>query len=88
MTLSEIKIGDRCVHKSNPLLTGPVVGVDSSGPVRPAGPCVWLDHIGRHHGPWLRIGEAELADYEVFRQTLEPAGHVSSTDLDQAGVRK
>jgi hypothetical protein len=72
MNIPDIHIGDRLVHRTNPLLSGPVAGVDLSGPVRPAGPCVWIDHIGRQHGPWLRVGEAELAEYDVHPKAPEP----------------
>lgn len=71
MNISDIHVGDHLVHRTNPLLSGPVVGVDLSGPVRPAGPCVWVDHIGRQHRPWLRVGETELAEYGVHPKDLE-----------------
>lgn len=65
--IPDIRIGDRLVHHSNPLLSGFVVGVDPVGPVRPAGPCVWIDHLGRKHGQWLLVNDANLSDYTVHQ---------------------
>ena len=64
--IETIQIGDRLVHKSNALLSGTVCGRDEHGPIRPSGPCVWLDHHGRQRGFWLRVGEAELVNYRVI----------------------
>ena len=62
--IGDIRIGDRLVHKSNPLLSGFVRGIDFVGPQNKPGPCVWLDCPGRDGTPWRRVGEAELAEYQ------------------------
>jgi hypothetical protein len=72
MSIIEIQIGDRLVHRSNPLLSGYVCGVDRSGPVRPSGPCVWIDHHGRARGFWRLVNDANLADYDIYPTDEDP----------------
>lgn len=70
MTIADIHPGDRLVHRTNALLSGWVRGVDPVGTVRPEGPCVWLDRLGRGVRPWDRIGESELAEYTIQKKEL------------------
>jgi hypothetical protein len=67
--IENIRIGDRLVHRSNPLLSGFVRGVDSVGPQSRPGRCVWLDCPTRKGKPWLRIGEKELEEYRITDET-------------------
>jgi hypothetical protein len=63
MTIDEIEIGMKLVHRSNALLSGWVRGVDAAGPPRQPGPCVWLDCPERRGRPWRRVVVSELAEY-------------------------
>ena len=67
MTFDEVRIGQRLLHRSNPLLNGFVRGKDMVGTQKPPGKIVWLWRPSSHKpGEFAsRVSEAELEEYEV-----------------------
>ena len=63
MNMADIQLGDYLIHDTDASRSGLVIGRDPVGPVRPPGPCVWLDaDVSRPR--WLRVGAADAEHYQ------------------------